>query len=226
MDAPTSRLFADIASAMKCEIEIRGKKLELLPDRALYWPAKKALLLSDLHWGKSAHFRKAGIAMPLATQQQDGLRLAKVVRETGAERLIIAGDLFHSRHNHEVEDFGHWRSAHATLHIDFIAGNHDILGEDVYQRIGLTLHREALEEGPFYISHDDVVVPGLYTIHGHLHPGLTLPGPGRSTLPCFCVGERVMVLPAFGQFTGFYRVRAGDYRNVYVVGEGKVLRAK
>lgn len=209
---------------MTQEISLRGEQLLLLPERALWWPAQGSLILSDLHWGKSAHFRKHGIPMPGATQQQDAIRLAQIVRRFRAERLIIAGDLIHSRHNSEVDSFAHWRKAHLALHIDFIPGNHDILAPDFYEQLDLCIAEEGLALGPFLITHDDIARPGPYLIHGHLHPGMSVAGAGR--FPVFAIGERALVLPAFGRFTGCKSIAAADYRQVFLVGEGKVLQLK
>ena len=46
------------------EIEILGEKLILTNQRVVFWPKESALILSDLHIGKTAHFRKNGIAIP------------------------------------------------------------------------------------------------------------------------------------------------------------------
>src|SRR5690349_2361179 len=98
--------FVSLALFMMTEILLQGASLVLLPERAVWWPDRKTLVVADVHWGKSAHFRKHGIPMPGGTQDRDSLRLARLIREYGAERLVIAGDLFHSRHNAEVADFG------------------------------------------------------------------------------------------------------------------------
>lgn len=209
------------------EISLQGEQLFLLPERAVWWPAQRAMILSDVHWGKSAHFRKHGIAMPGSTQERDALRMARIIRAHGAEQLIIAGDLFHSRHNSEVDDFAHWREAHAALHIQFVMGNHDILSADFYQSLRFDVYREGLEAGPFYIAHDDALHEQHYVIHGHIHPGISMRGGARSgTLPCFCIGMQSMILPAFGRFTGCMRIDPARYSHVYVVGEEKVLQVK
>ena len=202
--------------------------MQLLPERAIWWPAQHAVILSDLHWGKSAHFRKHGIPMPGATQRHDAERLAFVVRHYGARKLIIAGDLFHSRHNSEVEDFRHWRDAHDELDIIFIRGNHDILQPAFYDALLLVVYEEGFDVGPFYIAHDDVRKAGTYTIHGHLHPGVAIPGLGGSgrTLPAFCIGTHALILPAFGRFTGCKRVEPAHFKSVFVIGEDRVMRLK
>lgn len=207
------------------EILLEEERLQLLAEHAVWWPAKKTLLLSDLHWGKSAHFRKNGIPMPGGTQDKDAQCLAKLVRDYSAERLIIAGDFFHSRHNKEVDNFGLWRAAHSALHIDFVLGNHDILPRQAYDSWELMVHEHSLLVAPFFISHDAVQNPEHFTIHGHVHPGVRLQGLGKQafTLPAFCLNETCMVMPAFGEFTGCKIVRGQDYRKIYVVGDGKVM---
>ena len=66
---------------------------------------------------------------------------------------------------------------------------------------------------------------GLYTLAGHVHPGVVMRGPGRQRLklPCFTFGPRVGVLPAFGGFTGTAAgaPRSGD--RVFAVADGEVL---
>ena len=53
-----------------------------------------------------------------------------------------------------------------------------------------------------------------YALCGHVHPGVRLHGRGDDTavLPCFVLGRRRAILPAFGSFTGLARVaaRQGD----------------
>lgn len=209
---------------MKQQIEAGGEQLILLPERALWWPAASALIVADIHWAKSGHFRRHGLAMPAAVQTADGQRLAQIVRQYKAARLIIAGDFFHSHLNKEVDDFTHWRRQHPALRIDFIPGNHDILPQDLYEQWQLHIHPAGLDIAPFHIAHDEVQKPGFITIHGHLHPGIRL-GQGRP-LPCFCLTKNSLVLPAFSSFTGCKIVSPNDYEQLFVIGEGKVLKVK
>ncbi len=209
------------------EIDLAGARVALLAQKALWWAARKTLVVADVHWGKSGHFRKHGIAIPGAATVRDGQRLADLVRSTGAERLVFAGDLFHSRHNQEVDDFGHWRAQHAGLHIDLVLGNHDILPADAYEAWNLKVHREILDLAPFCIAHDAVESP-LYVLHGHLHPGIKLYGAGRQSLAlsCFADDGRRMILPAFGDFTGRHFLVGSRFRHLYAVGESEVIRIK
>lgn len=210
------------------EIVLQGAQLGLLPERALWWPREKTLIAADLHWGKSGHFRKHGIAIPSATQTQDELRLARLVQQYQAKRLIIAGDFFHSRHNLEVEKFRHWRQAHAGLHIDLVEGNHDILQKDWYADLDIQLHAPSLSLPPFLVVHDNADGAGSFVIHGHVHPGVKLYGQGRQSLSlsCFCVDEHRMILPAFGQFTGRCYLDPAEHKNLYAIADSQVIQLK
>jgi len=210
-------------------IELKGEKMALLPERAVWWEKEKTLIVADLHWGKSAHFRKNGIAIPTQTQANDELRLAKILREQHAERLIIAGDLFHSRSNEQVEVFSHFRQHHQSLHIDLVIGNHDILKDEQYEHFRLTQHKECLNLAPFCIAHDQLN-SDHFVLHGHLHPALKIKSKGYNQpalkLCCFAQDNQRMILPAFGKFTGTYLLEPGDFEHLYLVAETSVIQWK
>lgn len=210
------------------DIILKGEQVTLLPERALYWPSQHTLIVSDLHWGKSGHFRKHGIAIPQQAQQQDEMRLANLVRRYNVARLIVAGDLFHSRHNAEVEAFSHWRDSHKALHIDFVTGNHDILPAEKYAGWDMAVHKDGLQTGPFYIAHDVPETCDAFCIHGHLHPAIRISRRGHTAmkLNCFCEDEHRFVLPAFGQFTGNYMLQAENHKHIYVIADTQVIKWK
>ena len=94
--------------------------------RCLFWEEENALILSDLHFGKTGHFRKAGIAVPQDVYKEDLQRLVSTIQHFRANQLIIVGDLFHSHLNKELEWFRRWRSDLSSLKIQLIKGNHNI----------------------------------------------------------------------------------------------------
>jgi len=53
------------------ECTVAGEKLVLLAERAVFWPAKKALFVADFHLGKAASFRRAGIPLPSGTTTEN-----------------------------------------------------------------------------------------------------------------------------------------------------------
>lgn len=200
--------------------------MNLLPERALLWPAQKTLIVADLHWGKTAHFRKHGIAIPIGAQHADEARLSGLVEQYDVERLIVAGDMFHSVRNNQVDGFAHWRSRHRQLRIELVLGNHDILGRERYEENSIQLHHEWLDAGSFLITHEELDAPAKFYIHGHLHPCFTAGGRGRNSIKtqCFCIDNNRMVLPSFGSFTGCYNINSAEYSHIYLIANNEVIQ--
>src|SRR5687768_9691639 len=111
---------------------IQNEQFWLSAGRALYWERKKWLIISDLHHGKTGHFRKAGIAIPQNVLKEDLQRLVELVQHFQPAKLIVVGDFFHSHANLEVDLFSRWRKTLAFLPIVLVRGNHDILKRSWY----------------------------------------------------------------------------------------------
>ncbi len=208
------------------KVEISGELFELLPNKAMFWPKMKALLLADLHLGKINHFRKSGIALPSKANDKNIEMLVDLIHQVKPDRVLCLGDLFHSHYNPEWEVFGEVIRHFSTISFELIMGNHDIMSEFQYQRKGVLLH-ESLVLANFVLTHHPLegVPPGYYNLAGHIHPGVVLYGKGRQslTLPCFHFGIRQGLLPAFGVFTGLARIRPAREDRVYVVLQDKVI---
>lgn len=211
------------------ELTLQGVQLSLLAERAIWWKQEKTLIVADLHWGKAGHFRKHGIAIPAQSQTKDEQRLAQLLQQTGAERLVIAGDLFHSHHNAQVEMFRHFRQHHRTLQMELVIGNHDILEDQVYDDLQLTFHKECLDIAPFCIAHD-FIASSHFVIHGHVHPALRIKSPGYNQpalrLCCFAQDDKRMILPAFGKFTGTHLLNPTLFQQLYLIADDKVIAWK
>ena len=214
---------------MREEVTIAGQRLLLHPERAAYWPAHGALLLADLHLGKGAHFRKAGIPVPGAVTDANFGRLDALLAEFRPARLLLLGDLFHSDRNRVWGEFCAYTRAHPEISFELIPGNHDILPTCDYAEARLLRHPEILNEGPFALTHHPLdegrIPPGQYYLCGHVHPCVRLVDAtgGSLKLPCFYFGERGGILPAFGEFTGCAEVRAQPGDRVFVLAEEQVL---
>jgi len=211
------------------KIDLRGQTLHLHPEKAIFWEQKNALLLSDLHLGKGAHFRRAGIAVPRGVSDANFSRLATLIATFNPSRVLFLGDLFHSSYNHIWTVFCDFLRDYPTVTFELIPGNHDILPATAYAASRLRVQPEVLSIGPFSLSHhplsEDERPEATYNLYGHLHPSVRLldrTGKGL-LLPAFYFGERAGILPAFGEFTGCAEVpvRPGD--RVYVLAEGAVV---
>jgi uncharacterized protein len=185
-------------------IVVAGERVELRPDRSLHWPAARTLVIADLHVGKSESLRALGVSIPDGVLATDLDRLSRALRSTNASRLIIVGDLVHDAQGigrTVVERFAAWRRTH-RCRIDLVVGNHDRRVAHLPAEWELHLHDPVMVEAPFAFCHDSED-PAGFTWRGHLHPIVTLrDGIDLVRLPCFQVGARYGVLPAFSELTG------------------------
>jgi DNA ligase-associated metallophosphoesterase len=209
-------------------VVVAGEELELFPEHAIFWPRLGAVLVADLHWGKAAAFRAGGLPVPVGTTSDNLASLDAVLSRTGASRLFILGDLLHSRSGRAprtLEAVARWRERWAGLSVQVVRGNHDRRAGDPPAEWGFDCLDEPAVVGLLALRHYPEPTPGLYTLAGHLHPAVTLTGPGRQRLrlPCWHFGPEVGVLPACGSFTGsaLVRPRAGD--RVFVAADGEVI---
>lgn len=179
---------------------LAGEQVLLLGARALYWPARKALLIADLHLGKADVFRRAGIGLPSGGTGDDLERLSALLQQHAVDTLWILGDVLHGAAHRAAwyRQWQGWREQHAALEIGALAGNHDRALPKA--DLGLTLLGEQLQAGPFLLRHDPHPHPSLHVLCGHVHPLARLPGMQRRW-PAFWLRERLTVLPAYSRFT-------------------------
>ncbi|MGZ3778730.1 MAG: ligase-associated DNA damage response endonuclease PdeM [Mucilaginibacter sp.] len=206
-----------------------GQDLILLPQKAIYWKQEKALIAADVHLGKVGHFRKAGIAVPRDMEQTDLGELSDLIFEHKPQKLIFLGDLFHSDLNADWEWLRLWRQQHKKLEIILIRGNHDIINDEHYLELNVSLYDE-LKIGPFLMLHHPLSETAQqpiepYVFCGHIHPGVNLSGKARQsiTIPCFAFGEKQAVLPSFGRFTGRVAIRHQKVDRIFGVLKDKVI---
>ena len=188
----------------------------LLPGRAALLPASRTLLVADLHLGKAATFRQAGIPVPEGSAQHDLARLRRLVHAHDVRRLVILGDLFHARSGCTPQvfaEFAAFRSGIATTTVMLVLGNHDRRIGRLPDSLGLDGCVPVLDEPPFHFVHEPATgirAPDrdLFTVAGHLHPTVALHSPSGDRLAdrCFVAEPALMVLPAFGSFTGGHRI--------------------
>jgi DNA ligase-associated metallophosphoesterase len=185
--------------------------------------------VADVHWGKAAAFRSAGIPIPGGATRRDLDRLDAAIVRTGARRLVVLGDLFHARAGRvatrTLADLRRWRGAREALEIQLVRGNHDRHAGDPPADLRINSLDAPAFLPPFVLRHEPRVSDAGYTLAGHVHPGIVLAGRGlfRERLPCFVVAERMAVLPAFGSFTGLGMVTPEEGARVFVVAEDEVV---
>ncbi|WP_299227846.1 ligase-associated DNA damage response endonuclease PdeM [uncultured Psychroserpens sp.] len=185
-------------------ISLEGEDLILNNLRAIFWPNENVLIASDLHIGKTAHFRKHGIPISSNVQNKDLERLSFLVDHYNTKKIIIVGDLFHAEENSDLGLFKDWRSKYSDLIIILIKGNHDRLKSEFYNKLNIIHYNDYLNVYPFKFIHEPKKVSNEFLISGHIHPGIIIKSKGRPRikLPCFKVSNSQLILPAFSEFTG------------------------
>ncbi|MDE3234814.1 MAG: ligase-associated DNA damage response endonuclease PdeM [Bacteroidota bacterium] len=209
----------------------RDQHFWLSPGRVIYWEEQQALIASDLHLGKTGHFRKSGIAVPQEVFKEDMQCLADLISFFNPKQLLVVGDFFHSHANKELEWFMRWRNDFSILDIQLIKGNHDILHDNWYQNTGIRVIEESLTIADFTFIHSieqtgNIQGNTTYFFSGHIHPGVTIKGIGKQSLrfPCFYFGENYAVLPAFSRFTGLASIKPQKKDIVFAIVNNTVIQ--
>lgn len=173
-----------------------GQRLQARASGALFWPARRWLIVADLHLGKSERMaRRGGALLPPYETHETLDRLAAEIAATDPACIISLGDGFDDDAAGRALDDDSCARLHAMAvgrNWLWIRGNHDpgsicprLPGQSAAQLAdGLTLRHEA-GDGP--------------DISGHYHPCVRLAGQRRR---CFLIGDRHLILPAFGAYTG------------------------
>ncbi len=205
--------------------QVKGENFLLLPEKAIYWEAKKMLLIADLHLGKTTHFRSNGIAVPKEVPNKNWMLLDQLIGDYEVERLCFLGDLFHSTFNHEWDVFAQWVKRHHQIRFELVLGNHDILEPIAYEQLGFKTV-DKLNEMPFVFTHEPQECEEGYNLAGHIHPGIRLKGKARQThrSACFYFGEKGGILPAFGAFTGMANVKPTKNSQIFIVVNERVMK--
>jgi len=205
------------------KVSVAGESLQLLPERALFWPRMGTLFLADLHVGKVETFQRHGVALPTAQARADVTRLARLMTTTAARQVFVLGDLIHGRHALRTNWLAELVLAHPRVIFHLVAGNHDRHVDALPPDWRFEVHDAGLRAGPFVLAHEPEPSPDGYVLAGHLHPVVRLDGAADSLrLPCFHFTERVGTLPAFSEFTGGSRVDPAVGRS-FVIADGEVL---
>jgi len=209
-------------------LPVAGTDLVARGDRTLFWPDRKTLLAADVHLGKDAAFRAKAVPVPLGSTRSDLRRLSHALAETGAERLVVLGDLFHGASGmttDTVDAVMEWREAHRSLKILLIRGNHDRNAGPFPARLDLIERAAPVRIDPFAYCHRPETSAQGYVLCGHIHPAVKLRGPGgdQMRLPCFHRRRDALILPAFGEFTGSHTIAPGSNETVYAVVDGDVV---
>jgi DNA ligase-associated metallophosphoesterase len=179
-----------------------GVELAALGPGALYWPARKALLVADLHLEKASWFASGGQMLPPYDSIATLTELGALQSRTGAREIWCLGDSFHDKKGCDrlpADARAKLIALTGTTRWTWITGNHDTVltdhcGGNVVEEVevdGLILRHEAIPRDP------------RPELSGHFHPKLRMNLRGRHVARrCFVASGTKLILPAFGALTG------------------------
>jgi DNA ligase-associated metallophosphoesterase len=199
---------------------VAAEALVLLPEKALLWPREKMLIIADIHFGKAASFRAAGVPVPRGTTSENLAALDALIATHEVAHIVFLGDFLHARAAHAsatVAAMLAWRERHPRLALTLVRGNHDRHAGDPAASLGITLVDEPHMIGPFAFCHHPDLDTAGYALAGHIHPTFRLATRFDCLrLPCFVVGGQRMILPSFGAFTGGFQITPAPGEAIYV----------
>lgn len=209
-------------------LRLHGGELELLAGHAVFDPDRRTLMVADLHLGKGLTFRRHGLAVPAGSSAQTLERLDRLIEARKPETLVVLGDLLHgpqALHAHLLDPWMDWRARHHALSVRLVTGNHDRRAGQLPEDCGIEPVGESLDCGPWRLRHAEPPRgETAFAIVGHTHPVIRLQGAlDRLRRPCFWLRPEALVLPAFGEWTGGWRVRPAPGERVFVAA-GEVVR--
>lgn len=201
---------------MPVSLSFAGVEFVPQPCGALFWPARDALLVADLHLEKASFYGVHGQFLPPYDSIDTLACLIEAIAATGATRLWCLGDSFHDVGGVErLPNGARTVLMRLTRELDWvwITGNHD---DDAARVLGGRTLAECTVDG-IVLRHEAVPDDPTPEISGHFHPKLRMTVRGRRIVRrCFAVTPTKLVLPAYGALTGGLDV--GDPAFVRAVG--------
>lgn len=222
-------------------VSLQGFPMRLLVGRGVHLADQDTLLVADLHLGKDADFRRQRIPVPEGSSGTTLRRVASMIRQTCAVRVVFLGDVVHSPaplSSHLRQDLDGFFDEFDQCEFCLTRGNHDREIESQVQSWPIKVV-PSLRLGDITLSHHPPEVldasqldpksidqpAGRLSICGHVHPSFRPRSLSDQVgrLPCFLYRLGCLVLPAVGDFTGTHRVsrRPGD--RIWVIADNQVI---
>ena len=179
-----------------------GHDWRALAQGALFWPARRALLVADLHLEKASWFARSGQMLPPYDSIRTLADLTALVTATAAQEVWCLGDSFHDiegcdRLPPQARDL--LTALTGSTRWTWITGNHDRV---LIDRCGGEVCDEAEVDGVI-LRHEAQPSETRPELSGHFHPKLRLRVRGKSIARrCFVATPRKLIFPAFGSLTG------------------------
>lgn len=212
-------------------LSFAGQDFVPLAEGALFWPAREALLVADLHLEKASWYATGGQMLPPYDSLATLDALTQAISRTGAREVWCLGDSFHDDAGTErLPDLARMRLSMLIRRVEWtwITGNHDA---GLAGQIGGKCLEAAVVDD-ILLRHEALGGEPRPEISGHFHPKLRIVQRGRSvSRRCFVASAKKLILPAFGSLAGGLDAgdpaildAAGRPADAYVATSGRLLR--
>jgi len=177
-------------------------EFQIAAPAALFWPARKAILVADLHLEKASFYARQGQMLPPYDSRATLDELDDIIVRTSAETIFCLGDNYHdSDGENRLETIAAKKLRNLTDKMNWvwITGNHD---SAVTGKWGGQILSEWIGDG-LALRHEATNKPELPEISGHYHPKIKIKARGRLvSRRCFVAGSQNLIMPAFGSLAG------------------------
>ncbi|WP_191118429.1 metallophosphoesterase [Infirmifilum uzonense] len=203
--------MADAASLPRLKL---SRNLELV-GLGLYISDEDTLLIADLHIGYEEALSEDGIFIPPVQTAEMRALISRMVRETGASKLVLLGDIKHEfgdvtrQEWRETNELLSFLTEELRLSVSVVRGNHDNYLIPILKKMNISLYDPHATVGSSLLIHGHKPLPveGFaesvkLIVMGHEHPAIVLRDElgAKVKLKVFLDGEymgkRVIVLPA------------------------------
>jgi DNA ligase-associated metallophosphoesterase len=232
MNPPLAHAGAEASNRRPAhDFSFAGQSWQALPQGALLWRERQALIVADLHFEKASAYARGGQMLPPYDSHATLDALEAAIAESQPREVWCLGDSFHDMGAHDrmtTETRMRLQTLTAQRQWTWITGNHDPEGN-------ADLGGEAVAEavvGGVVLRHEAISGEDRPEISGHYHPKFRINFRGRRiSRRCFLMGRRKLIVPAFGALTGgldaassVFRSLLGDGSEALISTEEKLFR--
>jgi uncharacterized protein len=212
------------------KLTIAHEEIQLLSEKAFFWPKEKLIGLSDIHIGKAESLQKMGIPVPSGAHLNDLLRLQSLIVKTNAEKVFILGDFIHQKSSwtaNIISDLHGFFNRWPLIEWNLLVGNHDKTSLNHFREFPIKLHVNDIQMEPFIFTHGHKKSDqrgNLFSIEGHIHPVIKLQeGSTSLRLPCFILNSSSLTIPSFGELTGGYEITPKKDERIFAVAGNEIF---
>ena len=202
----------------------KGTILQLYSNLVLFIPSTGELLISDIHIGKAEYFQLNGIPITNNEDENNINRIYKLINEFKPNKLIILGDLFHSKYSLNKNLISKVERLFETFKnkIELIEGNHD-----KGCQIKDISYLKEIESLNLIFTHEPIRKKDNKTLNicGHYHPKLILKNnQDKLSFKCFAFDSfnNNLYLPSFGDLTGGFMCKK-HFKKWAIISENNIV---